>query len=383
MRQPAASDTATRAFLAHVEQHAGAYFREFRAVPVTVALVDRRRRRRSYLYVLRLQSADRRAGILIKVSDPVRRFAGAPDDGSFLLQARPYLSTAVDPDQLPVLEHRGLSLVHDHLSSVGDARFGSIRPLDYLPSQRAVIMEYVSEPTLRDVMARGTRLNVMQSADRLAPAFANAGAWLRMYNELPYGETRAVRHGTRDEFIEMIAIFARYLAKASDEEAFFAGITESVKRAAAAALPDEVPLGLSHGDYAARNMFVGDGARITAFDALPRWRAPIYEDLARFIVGMRSVGLQVVTMGLAYEPARLERFEASFVKGYFAADDPPRQSLWLYQVLMLLDKWSALLARSRPRHLRWRVEMAARMRLTQRHFRAEAERLIGMLETEK
>ena len=60
----------------------------------------------------------------------------------------------------------------------------------------------------------------------------------------------------------------------------------------------------------------------------------------------------------------------------------PLASIRLYQILILLDKWSALVARSRPKHLRYRLEMAARGPLSHRLFRFEAERLLEALDAD-
>jgi hypothetical protein len=373
---PAAAEADPLSFLSHVRQHAHDYFPEFGSEAVNVEVMAIRERSRSSMYVYSLSTAALQRKILVKVIYPVRRAEPTLEEGGFLLGARPYLSNASDPAELPTLQFRGLALMHDHVSKLGDPRFGSIRPLDCLPEHRAIIMEYVAQPTLREAMRTGIRVPIARAPRDLTPAFRNAGAWLREYHDLDYARTRPPRRATISDLTQAIADYTRYLASATGDAPFFRLVADRVERRAAEVSLPALPLGLSHGDFLARNVFVGAHDRVAAFDALPRWRVPIYEDLARFVMGIRSVGLQVISLGMAYKRLRLNQYEASVLEGYFPGGSSPIRTIQLYEMLILLDKWAALLARSRPTGIRYRIAMAVRVRLFHQYFRREAERLL-------
>lgn len=376
---PTAARTDPLSFLSHVRQHAGTYFPAFGSEPVTVEVLAIRERSRSSMYVYGLSAGSQQRRILVKVIDPVPRATlthEEEEEGGFLIEARPYLSSAIDPGELPMLQFRGLALTHERLAALGDPRFGSIRPLDCLPERRAIVMEYVGEPTIREVMRTGIRMSIGRPVRDLTPAFRNAGSWLRVYHDLEYARTRPPRRATISDLTQAIADYTRYLASATGDAPFFRRVSDHVERRAAEVSLPTLPLGLSHGDFLARNVFVGPDDRVTAFDALPRWRVPIYEDLARFLMGIRSVGPQVMSLGIAYDRLRLDQYEASVLEGYFPGGTSPVRTIQVFEMLILLDKWAALLARSRPTRIRYRIEMAVRVLLFEQYFRKEAERLM-------
>jgi hypothetical protein len=65
--------------------------------------------------------------------------------------------------------------------------------------------------------------------------------------------------------------------------------------------------------------------------------------VCRFLVGLRLCGLQVHSHGSAYAPRELQRREELFLGGYFGTDPVPLAAVRTYQLLITLDKWSALL----------------------------------------
>ena len=122
----------------------------------------------------------------------------------------------------------------------------------------------------------------------------------------------------------------------------FAGLGDRGAELAAAVLPDFIPTAAGHGDYAPRNMFLDNGGRLTVFDPLPRFAVPAQDDLCRFLVGVRLLGLQLHTHGVAYSAADLERRESAVIAGYYADRPVPAAELRCYQAMIMLDKWSAL-----------------------------------------
>ena len=83
-------------------------------------------------------------------------------------------------------------------------------------------------------------------------------------------------------------------------------------------------------------------ADVVVLDPLARWAVPAQEDLCRFLVGVQLNGLQLHTRGAAYAEDTLGCWQRQVVEGYYGAD-VPWGPLRCYQLLVLLDKWSALL----------------------------------------
>jgi hypothetical protein len=73
-------------------------------------------------------------------------------------------------------------------------------------------------------------------------------------------------------------------------------------------------------------------------------------------------------------------YKEAFIRGYFHDDEPPRRALALYELVVLLDKWSAHVAArpdaAGPRQIVRRVHVLA----ADRRFAAEAQRLLTVIE---
>jgi hypothetical protein len=144
-------------------------------------------------------------------------------------------------------------------------------------------------------------------------------------------------------------------------------------------LPRELPLAVGHGDFAPRNMLLRQG-RLAVIDPLPRWQVPVYDDLCRFLVGLRLIGEQVHTHGLAFGSDTLDALEEAAIAAYLGAD-AQRAALRAYQLLILMDKWTAMLDSPR-RDLRGRVVRRSAT-LADHRVRREAERLLDLADTDR
>jgi hypothetical protein len=89
-------------------------------------------------------------------------------------------------------------------------------------------------------------------------------------------------------------------------------------------------------------VFLLGAGRPAVFDPLPRWAVPRFEDLCRFLVALRLQGLQLHTHGLAYGRAELDRHEQQVIEGYRGDEQLSLPELRCFQLLITLDKWSAL-----------------------------------------
>jgi hypothetical protein len=256
---------------------------------------------------------------------------------------RPCRFPPTDLERKFELEHAALSAIHDHFESLHDPRFGTIRILDSLPNLRAIVMEEVGNPSFRQLFAKDNRLQLLFTSARSDLAFSNAGAWLRAYHSLP--NQAEARHTRRAEFIELISKFSDYLRSRLDGEPFFQNVASVTTAVALDVLPESLAVGLSHGDYAMRNILVGPRGRVTVLDALARWRTAIFDDIGYFLTNLKMIGPQVISQGLAFEPKLIAHYEHKFLVGYFDHDPVPFRVIRLYEILGLLDRWSASVAR--------------------------------------
>ena len=114
-------------------------------------------------------------------------------------------------------------------------------------------------------------------------------------------------------------------------------------------LPEELPLGLLHGDFATRNILVGHRHRVTVIDTLAKWHTPIFKDIGCFLANLRLSWFQIISQGLAYRSSTLATYEQAFLKGYFGEAPMPTEAIRLYEILAALDIWAAKLSRIRHR----------------------------------
>ncbi len=256
---------------------------------------------------------------------------------------RPHRFPPTDLETKFEFEHAALSAIHNYFESLHDPRFGTIRIVDSLPNLRAIVMEEVGNRSLRQLFAKENRLQLLFTSARSDVAFSNAGAWLRAYHSLP--NQAEARHTQRADFIELIVKFTDYLRSRLGAAPFFQNIASVTTAAALDVLPESLAVGLSHGDYAMRNILVGPRGRVTVFDALARWRTAIFDDIAYFLTNLKMIGPQVISQGLVFEPNLIKRYEHRFLAGYFDHEPVPIQVIRLYEILGVLDRWSASVAR--------------------------------------
>lgn len=248
------------------------------------------------------------------------------------------------PDQQAALEWGGLSRIAAAVAAAGDPGLAAARPLAHLPDLAAVVLERVDAPTGRRVLAAGARLRPGSGGThaRLDQLTAHAGRWLRVCHRAFDGLGADERDIGPDAVTALVTDLADFLA---DRGGPVAGRAGRLAAAAVTARPlDEVPRAVGHGDFAVRNTFLDGQGRVSVIDPMPRWRTVVLEDLARFVVSLRLQGAQVHGQGLLYPPALLDRAERLLLEGYTGGDavDPaPWHACYL---LVLLDKWAALVS---------------------------------------
>ncbi|MEJ2264416.1 MAG: aminoglycoside phosphotransferase family protein [Anaerolineales bacterium] len=334
----------------YLETHSAAYG----IVPsaeINVVLVSEEIRPASCFYRFELSTEDVKYPVLAKI--PLLRDENVTIHGNKPSSRRPSLVPKTEEKVKYKLEYSALSAIRDFFIEIDDARFGAIPILDFIPEYHAIIMKEVRQPNLKKLFARKSRLHFPFAPIELDTVFRNAGAWLRLFHQLPKKDDVQVRHARREDFIETIDHFKDFLVHELQDEPFFQAIVPATILNAHKRLPELLPMGLGHGDYAMRNILVGPHARVTVLDTLARWRAPIYEDIAYFLVNLRTTWPQVLTQGMAFSKDDLDRYEHEFLSGYFEQEGIPYLSIRLFEIQALLDKWSALVVLLKGGHKRF------------------------------
>jgi hypothetical protein len=322
----------------HLADHAAEYFPDLGGGAARVTLRKEDARVHSTLYEFDVVGPLGRHEVVVKLPPGELRPAGPA--AADRIADRPRRAAPPDPRRKPELEFNALTLIHHTFAQLADPRFGTVAPLALLRRHRALVMLKVPEPRLSAVLLRG-RLG-RAAPDLAATALRNAGAWLATYHRLDAPPHTATRHATRAEFAAYVCDLADYLARDPRNRGFVERVRDRVVAAAGDVLPEQLPLGLGHGDFAPRNVLVGAGGRVTVIDTLARWRAPVYDDLGDFLFALRAPKAQVYALGHLLPPGVRAAREAEFLGGYFGAAEVPVRALRLFEAQAALERLASL-----------------------------------------
>ncbi|CAN5727914.1 hypothetical protein BH23GEM6_BH23GEM6_21400 [soil metagenome] len=325
-------------FAGYLRERAPRIFNRTPGGPIEVNLLKMERREKSGLYRFEVRAEEQRRQVLVKVSGTPSRAAVHPRAG----RPRPRLWSAVSAEMRAELEHRALEEIHAHLAAMGDPRFGAVEVFGGLPEHAAVVMEFVEEPSLRQVIAGGRQRNPALT-QALPTIFANTGAWLRVYHGLPEPHPTERCYTTPSEFAAYLRGVATFLGEALGEAPFFSTVGERGAEAALRVLPGPLPTGLSHGDFAMRNVLISPEGRVRVLDTLARHTTAIFDDLGYFLVDVKAASAFGVCWRTGMDRSRVEELEKAFLTGYFGTSEIPYRAIALYEVLALLDRWASLL----------------------------------------
>jgi len=358
------------ALTTHLHKH-GASYMTANQVPPEIRLFGLQQRPKSRIYWFELRAGDQNC--LLRVKIPLHPDGPGTSRVGSNLHTRPRRFPIADLERKFELEYAALKAIHNYFQELGDPRFGSVRVLDFLPDIRANVMEEIKEPSLKQLFAGQTRLQVFWPKAKFDTAFNNAGAWLRAYHALV--KPAVTRHFRRSEFIETISSLTHYLGMKLSAEPFFSNVASRAARASLKELPEILPVGLCHGDYAMRNILVGPAGRVTVLDTLARWRTAVFDDIGYFLTNLKMTWPQVITQGMVYKSDLISRYEHQFLKGYFEGEPIPIPAVRLYEVQSLLDKWSANVARRKRLRKHTRINHM-HQRLEDRYFKKTLNSLL-------
>jgi hypothetical protein len=328
-------------FMEYIQKHAPRYYPGFGTNQVSVQLLHKEERARAVLYRFKLSNEAQVRSVFVKVPLPEVP-ESQPGDTMY---EKPLLFPKTEPKDMHWLQYTALKTIYEYFTSLNKTQLGAIRVLDYLPQYEAVLMEESSDPRLRQLVLKENRFSSPFMSGELSVVFRNVGTWLRIYHTMPKEADVNVRHPCREDYIEAIEQLSDFLAKTLGEKATLRKATKAIIEKAEKLLPEVLPLGLGHGDYAMRNILVGQNARVTVLDTFSRWRTPIYEDIGYFLNELKTSYPQLISQGLAFRSDQLSAYEQAFLEGYFEKEPIPYGAIRLYEILALLDRWSSMVAR--------------------------------------
>ncbi len=296
--------------------------------------------RRSRVYAVSLGDPTTRPLLVAKV----RRQGSALGSGRNGQPLRPTLTaTRADEEELTTREYAGLGMLAATFAT-GDPRFGAIRPLALLADHHTILMEFVGGTPLRELILGASRLHPARrrrNGPALEVVLPSVGAWLRRFHDAHPSPSYPVRQGTGRDVVAHFHALEEFLGRRLGRR--FGGLAGAGSALASELLPPgPLPLVAGHGDFAPRNVLVQGADRVVVIDPQTRWAVPAHEDLCRFLVGLQLFGLQVHTHGAAFGAATLAHWQDLVIAGYHD-ERVPVGALRCYQLLILLDKWSALL----------------------------------------
>ena len=330
----------TSIFSDHIRVNAPRYYPALASNNFDVQLLSRQERPTAILYRFRVGDKTQIHSVFVKV--PTRLSGTGQVNGK--TYEKPLLFPRTEPRDMHWLQYTALKSIYEHFISIDKEYLGAIRVLDYLPQYHAIITEESNDLRLRELFFKENRLHYPFGRNGLNNVFHNIGMWLQVYQKMPKEQDVKVRHQNRYDYIEAITILMDFLVKTLKENSFFKEAASMLINTANEILPDRLPLGLGHGDFAMRNILVGSNSRITVLDTFAKWRTPIYEDIGYFLTGLKTSYPQIYTQGAAFNHFQLAAYENEFLQGYFGDEPIHYPAVWLYECLALLDKWSSLIS---------------------------------------
>ena len=280
-----------------------------------------------------------------------------------------------DPRRKSRLEHDALVAVADHLRSLGDPRFGWVTVYDHLPDRGVLILSQVEGPTLDHVLR--TPPTSSYPSDARDTLLGNLGGWLAEFHRVetvhmePRGGSPEMLRGDLHRLREM-------LGRCGRADRLPRQLPSVVDEVVPAVLPAQLATGLGHGDLAPRNVLVGEDHSVTIIDSLGRFRVPVHEDPAYFLVELATGSTRFARRRrLPASGREVARLRSAFLAGYPLADDA---TLWAFELRALLDKWRSLADRGpgvRSAHRVKGLADSARERVLARHVATLCERLVS------
>jgi aminoglycoside phosphotransferase (APT) family kinase protein len=277
-------------------------------------------------------------------------------------------------------EFRALAAIERHFALHPDPRFASVRALDYFPDFSALCMERLDCENLEFALRRAARSPSATARAGAERALGHAGSWLRVFHAMEPLEHTTPLHLFHEELVACFDSLLDYLVARGESVAFVRELGREI-HAALKRLPDPLPAGLAHGDFAPRNLLLDEAGRLIALDTQAGNLAPIHSDLAHFLVALATPPLQPLWRSPVHAAQRHGHWRDAFLAGYFGGAALPRNALALFEIREWLARWAALDHHARAARGWRRALKYARYRRNARGIAERIEALRSELET--
>lgn len=306
--------------------------------PHCAELRHREQRAYSTLFHFDVTGASGHLPVLVKLVDLDNRLVR---EAMAVDKVCPRIADPCHPADILDWERATLLAVSDHIERIDDRRLEAVRVFDTFPKEGAIAMEFLPHPTLRRLIRRRCFTPFSQAPDDVLRAATNAGVWLRAFHSMPRPEGAIDRHSTRGEFLSTIDELTDFLLDNGQDAETVHRASALVHAAAERDLPEVLPCGLKHGDYAPRNILVASSSSVAVVDTPGRFWSAIYIDIGYFVAGLRTLLPRMLTGGLIPSTRTLDGIESAFLAGYFEGEPIPRRQVSLFEVLTVLARWAS------------------------------------------
>ncbi len=278
-----------------------------------------------------------------------------------------------DPLEKSRFEFATLVAVDQAVTGRNDDRFGRASAYCHLPDLGAIVVGVVEGRTLDQVLRRGRR--PVELDDRRLEAVHRAGALLSVVHSAST-DHMIERDNTVEEVVSDVTDLVTHLLAHGRvrrlHERLRAVATEF--RHSGRWWSETV---MGHGDFAPRNIFVGEDLRVTTVDSLGRFRIPPQEDVAYLLAELATGSTRFARPGLPWPADWHARLRRSLLAGYPMDDD---QVLWFFEIRALLDKWRSLVDRTDTQRS---PRAAARDRVRELLVEREVDRVVRRFDVKR
>lgn len=214
-------------------------------------------------------------------------------------------------------------------------RFATIRQLALYEDLNTLVMEEADIHTLKSrfqkpaMWLEGSARKVFESHLELT------GHWLRTFHD-QIGDAHGGPFFGEGLSQKVQSNLQRIRANSGTDVMFLQSLMETSYRQNQ---DKTLPYRITHDNFSLANVFVTGDEKICSFDPHNKPGA-IYLDIAKLITDMETCFMQLATYGMSIPPSRLEKFNATFLRGYFQSEPVDVSALNLYRLILLIEKWA-------------------------------------------
>ena len=233
-------------------------------------------------------------------------------------------------------EYRSLDFVFRSLAGV-DGGIGVIRPLAYIETYHAIVMEEYPSRTLRQILIdqRSSRHGVAGS--ELEDAARKTGKWLYYFHH--YVHTPEEVPFSRHDILQTAEVYAEKLERVSRARVHAQSIMDALSRRLQHVHIDSILFSQSHADMTCDNALYSNDKKVCVIDIKTR-PAPIYSDLGLILTHPETFKPQIFSGGRYLSEALLKEYRTAILNGYFGDRVEEDNLIQTYSALKVLDKWT-------------------------------------------